>query len=240
MARILVISFSDLQRDPRVRRQIKALRQEHTITAAGLGDPKITGVGFVACALPPRTLARKIMEAAELALHQYEQYYWSLPHVIELQAKLVDVDFELIVANDVDTLPVALRVAGTRPVVIDAHEYSPREFEDKLVWRLTRQGFAQHLCSRELRSGTDSGAQRSALASPFPQDYAWGHFAHDSPRRCRAVARDRDNDRGDAACRRALSSRPDAGAAILAVSGETFRACPEGSANPGHPAGCDS
>jgi glycosyltransferase involved in cell wall biosynthesis len=172
MARILVISFSDLQRDPRVRRQINALRQEHTITTVGLGDPQIAGVGFISCALAPRTLARKIMEAAELALHRYEQYYWSLPQVIELQAKLADVDFELIVANDVDTLPVALRVAGTRPVVIDAHEYAPRQFEDKLVWRLTRQGFAQHLCFRYLNRAAAMTTVCDGIALEYRRNFA--------------------------------------------------------------------
>jgi hypothetical protein len=34
---------------------------------------------------------------------------------------------------------------------------------------------------RNFSSGTGSGAQRSALASPLPEAYARGQFAHDSP-----------------------------------------------------------
>jgi hypothetical protein len=172
MATILIISFTDLKRDPRVRRQINALRQNHTITTAGLGDPQMAGVGFVACAREPRTFAKKIRGAAELALHRFEKYYWRLPHVVQLQARLADVDFELIVANDVDTLPIALRVAGTRPVVVDAHEYAPREFEDNLIWRLIWQGFAKHLCSRYLSRAAAMITVCDGIAAEYRRNFA--------------------------------------------------------------------
>jgi glycosyltransferase involved in cell wall biosynthesis len=166
-----VIAFSELHRDPRVRRQIDALRQTHQVLAAGLSDPEIPGVAFIPCTRFPRTLATKISEAVELALHQYERHYWSLPHVVDLQGKLVAVEFDLIVANDIEALPLALRAAGTRPIVIDAHEYAPREREDKLVWRLTRQGLAQHICSRYLKRASAMLTVCEGLAQEYRRNF---------------------------------------------------------------------
>ena len=171
MASILVISFSDLRRDPRVRRQIDALLHTHTVTAAGFGDPGISGVHFVGCARVRRTLLTKILEGIGLALRRYERHYWSLPHVTELLTKLTEVDFELVVANDLDTLPLALRIAGRRPVVLDAHEYAPREFEDRFVWRVTRQGLARHLCARYLKRTTAMTAVCDGIAREYEREF---------------------------------------------------------------------
>ena len=68
--------------------------------------------------------------------------------------------------------PVALRVAGPRPVVIDAHEYAPREFEDKLVWRLTWQGFAEHLCSQYLSRAAAMITVCDGIALEYRRNFA--------------------------------------------------------------------
>ena len=150
MSTILVISFSDLARDPRVRRQIEALRGSHSVIAAGTGDPRMADVRFVSCARAPRTLWRKVGEGIELILRRYEAYYRRMPHVRELAAKLESAAFDLAIANDLEALPLALRLAGNRPVILDAHEYAPRELEERLAWRVFRQGHVEYLCRRYL------------------------------------------------------------------------------------------
>ncbi len=44
---ILVISFSDLARDPRVNRQIRFLSERYHVIAAGIADPGVPGVEFI-------------------------------------------------------------------------------------------------------------------------------------------------------------------------------------------------
>ena len=41
MKKLLVISFTDLKKDPRVRRQIAFLKDFYEISAIGLSDPEI-------------------------------------------------------------------------------------------------------------------------------------------------------------------------------------------------------
>src|SRR5262249_60014344 len=78
VARALAISFTDLARDPRVSRQLRALNRAHEVVAAGGGDPKLEGVRFVACPRVSRDLARKASDAALLLVGSYERYYWAL------------------------------------------------------------------------------------------------------------------------------------------------------------------
>jgi len=92
--------------------------------------------------------------------------------VRELQRKLEGLSFDVAIANDLEALPLALSLAGRRPVILDAHEYSPREFEDKLVWRLTRQGFAQHLCSRYLNRAAAMITVCDGIALEYRRNFA--------------------------------------------------------------------
>jgi hypothetical protein len=169
MAIVLVISFTDLKRDPRVRRQINALRGSHTVIAAGTGDPQLPDVRFVGCQRAPRTVTRTLVEAADLLLHRYEAHYARLPHVRELRRKLDEISFDLAIANDLDALPLALRVAGSRPVILDAHEYAPREVEERLLWRIFKQGEACYLCRTYLKRVARAITVSDGIAKEYAQ-----------------------------------------------------------------------
>ncbi len=142
----LVISFSDLARDPRVNRQIRALCRRYGVIAAGTGAPSLEGVRFVAGRPQPRTFGRKVLEAARLLARRYEVHYWRLAHVAELRRRLLELRADVVIANDVEALPLAFEAAKGAPVILDAHEYAPAEF-GSLRWRLLRQRYARHLCS---------------------------------------------------------------------------------------------
>jgi hypothetical protein len=57
--------------------------------------------------------------------------------------------YDLIVANEPDTWPLAfaLRGNGGARVLFDAHEYAPREFEEVPSWRFFYQRYRHYLCA---------------------------------------------------------------------------------------------
>ena len=65
----------------------------------------------------------------------YEAVYHSEESVRKAAEALGDHDFELIVANDIDTLPVVLTHRERAKILFDAHEYTPRQFEHWFLWR---------------------------------------------------------------------------------------------------------
>jgi Glycosyltransferase Family 4 len=146
MKRILVISFSNLNTDPRVNRQIRLLATHYDVTAAGTADPNVDGVKYIPISTTRKPLLSKALAAAVLKLGRYEQYYWMDGRAQACRAALAQVQFDVIVANDIATLPLAFSIANGAKVILDAHEYAPRELEDSPFWRFFFQRYNDYLC----------------------------------------------------------------------------------------------
>ncbi|MCC7483956.1 MAG: hypothetical protein IT529_03110 [Burkholderiales bacterium] len=146
--RVLVVSFSDLHSDPRVSRQIGLLSRSFAVTAAGHADPRVPGVSFVPLAAAHWSAAGKIAAAARLKAGAFERVYWSSRCVRDALAGLAGERFDLVVANDIWTLPLALALRGGGKVLFDAHEYAPLEFEESRRWRFFFRAYNEYLCER--------------------------------------------------------------------------------------------
>lgn len=144
MTRVLVISFTDLASDPRVDRQIRALKTSYKVVAAGLAPPRDTVDEFIELPTVKRTGLGKAFGLARLLLHRYETAYWTHPTHTAALDSLRRVRADVIVANDFDTLPVALRLGP--PVVFDAHEYSPAQFAEQAWWRILIAPYLRWQC----------------------------------------------------------------------------------------------
>lgn len=171
MKSVLVLSVSDLGRDPRVHRQLGCLAKIHNVTAAGLAAPKVDGVRFIPM-IQQSTALQRIWAAALLLLRQYETYYWSRSHVLSILQGIGGRTFDVIVANDLNTLPLALRLAnGKARVIFDAHEYAPREFEDWFLWRVFFQRYAHIFCKKYLPQVDGMMTVCQGIADEYRRNY---------------------------------------------------------------------
>lgn len=150
MKSILIVSFSMIHSDPRVMRQVRLLEGKYRVTVAGYGPTPDAQVEFIALERQPRSLLVKSFWAFKLLAGLHEHYYWNQQQVQACLQRLAGRTFDLVIGNDVSSLPLALRLAGEAPVMIDSHEYSPREFEDKWLWRRLFGPHADYLCRRYL------------------------------------------------------------------------------------------
>jgi hypothetical protein len=146
MTRVLVISFTDLASDPRVDRQIGFLRTRHEIVAAGLTPPRQTVNEFVELPAFKRTMLGKVLGLVRLLAHRYEGIYWTHPAHLAALNRLRHVRVDAVVANDLDALPLALRLGP--PVAFDAHEYAPLQFAELAWWRILIAPYIRWLCQR--------------------------------------------------------------------------------------------
>jgi hypothetical protein len=149
--RLLVISLSDLARDPRVDRQLRALRSSYDIVAAGLGPPSVPDVDYIDLDAPasrPAALANQIAGATRMVARRYERAYWGNRLLGEARRRLAGVHPDAVIANDVPALPLAFAVAVDAPVMLDAHEYAPLWFEDRRLWRTVMQPYMTALTRR--------------------------------------------------------------------------------------------
>lgn len=147
---ILVLSFSNLATDPRVQRQLRLLHPDCRVTAAGYHDPQLPGVEFVAIPAQRKTWSRRAVAALRLKLGRFAQYYWEIDSALSALAALRGRKFDLIIANDANTWPLAVALRGSARLLFDAHEYAPREFEDLRWWRVFHQPYKTWLCRENL------------------------------------------------------------------------------------------
>jgi len=154
--KILIISYSSLKSDPRVLRQIRILGQRFEIITCGLEPSNLPFVKhfvpftinglqmfdisnffrrwfLIVFYLFPVRLINKFRLFHRLRV--YKLYYWNLGN-LKLERKLLRYNVDLIIANDLNTLPLALRVSRKlkAKVLFDAHEYSPLELENDSTW----------------------------------------------------------------------------------------------------------
>lgn len=148
---ILIISFSNLGKDPRVDRQIRYLHSlGYGISTLGLGPPAIAVHQHHTVDGSRGGLFHKLRKAAKLATRRHEWIYWSDPLVKNAMQQLQGNSYDIILANDIAALPLALAVKGDAKVILDAHEYAPEEFADRFLWRLLVQNHALHLVENYL------------------------------------------------------------------------------------------
>ena len=146
MSKILILSFSNLHRDPRVNRQIRFLSEHYSITSLGLSASNVPNIHSLLTVIHRKTLTQKLKATHQLISQCYEQYYWGQPHILDSLEQLCSLNFDLILANDIDALPLALKIKKDAKLIFDAHEYAPREFEDRLLFRLLFQNYKTYLC----------------------------------------------------------------------------------------------
>lgn len=148
MKQILIISFSDLNHDARVSRQIDFIKDKNEVTIICYNGKENDGYNLHRIPKTKFTLPVKFISSIYLLLRLHLRAW----HVM-YQAKQVIRDFskksfEVIIANDVESLPLAFALKGNAKIIFDAHEYAPRHFEDRLVWRIFFQPFNVYLCKK--------------------------------------------------------------------------------------------
>lgn len=132
-AKLLIISFSELRSDARLLKQIAGFVGEYEVTTCGYGEAP-EGVSehirlsddFPVWAYDKRRLISR----------NYRSAYWGNPAIENAREKLAGKAFDVVIANDVDPVGLALSLRPRFGVHVDLHEYSPRQKEDLLRWRL--------------------------------------------------------------------------------------------------------
>ena len=171
MKRVLIISFSVIRNDPRVMRQVRLLERNYRVTVSGFGPTPEADIEFLEIGRPPVSFLQKAKWAIKLLFRLFDGYYWNLPQVRNGLKAIQGRNFDLLIANDIAALPLALHLAGTTPVLVDAHEYSPREFDDKWLWRLLFAPHHEALCSRYLPRAAAMTTVGQGIADEYAKEY---------------------------------------------------------------------
>lgn len=185
---VLVISFSDISSDSRVLRQINLLSASYNIFSIGYGQKPKNSCFHLQ--VPRLNFIEKLFAFFFLQLRVYDLFYSLFARTSSIIRFIEGYSFSAVILNDSTSWPL-VRLFGDSRVIVDAHEYTPGELSDNLVWKFLFRPFKFWCC--EFASYADtcfcvdpylcrlwsdfSGRPFKLLmnASPYNQDYIDNH-----------------------------------------------------------------
>lgn len=148
MKQALIIVFSNLKNDARMLRQVQMLEKRFQLTLVCFDIPSGLKVTFIKLPYARLGWVRKMWLGALLWLRIFPLAYKIFhPYEKTVRSQLANRTFDLVVANDAETLPLAMNWKGAK-ILFDAHEYAPLQFEGNRVWKMFFSPLNTWLCKK--------------------------------------------------------------------------------------------
>lgn len=132
LKKILLIAYTDVSKDPRPRRQIQILSRSYDVVTIATAPHGVESLFFQ---LEKLSFYQQLLRLPLLLFRFYNLFYWD-KFKCDLVKRLNGIEIDLIIVHEIRLVPLALRIRSDVPILLDAHEYSPHNFNDNLLWRL--------------------------------------------------------------------------------------------------------
>lgn len=171
--RVLILSFSKMHADPRVLRQIAFFeKQGFEIILSGLEYEGGKRFFPITKAKSPFSRALKFgIIVARLTKVRVKEFLW---HSSLNDLSLQNPKFDLVLANDVETWPLAIELKKTHTnakVIFDAHEQYAKEFSDLWVWKWFHKRFVNYVCEHYIPKADKFITVCDGIARDYANDY---------------------------------------------------------------------
>lgn len=172
--RVLIFSLTESSREPRVLKQISVLKDHYALTTAGFGsapDPDVPHIELES-APPPRGLfAIPGVYSLLVLLKQYAWLSRLFPRNRSALERLRGGSWDLIIAHDVATVPVAAKLDSRRGLLVDLHEYAPRQGEESRRWRIVEGGYATWVVRRFVTKATAVSTVSRGIVDEYRREF---------------------------------------------------------------------
>lgn len=159
-------------------RQISTLKSTYALTVIGFGPHEHDEIDYIELTglskTQPASLVRypfwlRLVRAAFAFAGFHKLVCWVLdPAVMQIKKKLRERRFDFVLANDVETIPIAMWAAKGAPVLADLHEYAPALLEKGTSAYVAHQRHRIWLCDNYL----DKPVRLFTVAEPIAELYA--------------------------------------------------------------------
>lgn len=149
---LLIISYSQLYRDARLLRQIRLFSTDYAVTTCGYGQAP---EGVVQHHRIPDHIVYWRTDRHLVVARRYQRAYDRAPITTYLRGVLRPGEFDVILANDLLSVPLAVTLVPRGGVHADLHEYASRQQEEVWRWRTFLAPYYAFLVRRWVRR-TDS------------------------------------------------------------------------------------
>ncbi|WP_339618283.1 glycosyltransferase family 1 protein [uncultured Salinibacterium sp.] len=173
---LLIVCFSDISKDARVLKQVRAFAEQYSVTTCGFGETPVAGVEHLRADLgqrqPNRGPQRYAKGALDLAARAFGWWNWTyrqIPHVVRARELLRGRKFDAVLANDVDTIPIALELES-KGVHADLHEFFPGIYDSATSAGRKQTAYLTWLVKRYASRAISATTVAAGLAEAY-RDY---------------------------------------------------------------------
>lgn len=167
--RLLILSYSPIASDARVLKQVRLFSDLYEVTTCGYG-PAPEGVSDHV-QIPDELLSWRVDK--KLVLTRRFTQAWRTQEVTAwVRPQLASRTFDAILADDVETVPLALELAPRGGVHADLHEYATRQKEELLRWKLFVAPYIRHLVTRYVAQAASVTTVARGLAEQYSQEFS--------------------------------------------------------------------
>lgn len=192
---ILIYSETDLSADPRVHRQIEALKKDHTVIAVGISAPNDASIKYIdiseinAKYMPKYEKLKRLLEyilvlgirktgmkiinriVQGTTLYGIREFVAFQKYSKKMVTKLSKQNKDIIIVNDLSGLSIAFKIRkGNEKVIYDAHEYSPGQYPENQD-RSHLNSYAKYLLKKYLHKCSSTMTVGEKIASLYERDF---------------------------------------------------------------------
>lgn len=168
LPRLLIISFSPIRSDPRVLKQVALFSGKYHLITCGYGAaPEGVDEHFALSSDAVGWPSDRI----GLLGRRYRRAYKKMSAVQQARRLLTGLSVDVVLANDLNTLPVAVDLKPKYGVHSDLHEFAPKEKDDDLKWRLFVAPFMRWLCRTYLPQARSLTTVAPGIAAQYTADF---------------------------------------------------------------------
>lgn len=169
-ARLLIISFSDISNDARVRKQINLFAENYRVTTCGRGDAIREDVEHIRVDLV-ESKAVSVAQAILLRLRMYKLAFALEPEVRAARKALRGRRFDVAIANDAESIVLAGEFAGYPHAHADLHEYWPGLHDQIENWVRLRQPYYRWMMRSFAAKAGSATTVSGAIADRYLQEF---------------------------------------------------------------------
>lgn len=164
-ARVLILCFDDISVDPRVLKQVHRLVQDYDVVTCSPGPrphPEVEHLELRPDMVKTRGRITNLIDDVARAREWFGRTYWQIPLVRQTRHVLRGRSFDAVIANDAETIGVAVKSVGADRVHADLHEFFPGLPVDDTTLGLRQRRYWTWLIRRHasrVRSSTTVGGE---------------------------------------------------------------------------------
>jgi len=166
--RLLILSFSVLESDARVLKQIRAFAPRYEVTAVGYG-PAVAGVHEHISI--PAELSHADLNGRLITAHWYRRAYWSLPAMAWVRDRLHGRRVDAVLANELESMPLALALRPSAGIHLDLHEYTPLLNAEHDAWRRRIKPYHEWMLRRYAGKAASTSTVSGGLVRAYRDNF---------------------------------------------------------------------